>query len=508
MELSRMICRYNREGKGVFDQFYLDEDLNVPDAKEDVKQMIESSAEVKVEDLKQVENYVRASGKVYFRALYQTASVDSMPEILEGKIPFEEMIYIEPEEGEEYYIRNLRSELTVTVVNSRKLGLRAMVELELGREKTVEEEIPVDVESEIPVYKKCRKMNMLQLRTTKKDTYRIKEELTLPGTKESIGQLLMTDVTNRKLEIRPGQDELILRGELLVFCMYLSGEEKTDWVSQTLNYEGRILCDGVTEEMYYSVQHTLEDPLVDIRMDEDGEMRILGIEGTLSLRISIYEEEEPEILETGWKVAIDPGHQAKGNSEQEPVGPGASEMKAKVASGTSGRTTGVAEYELNLAVGLKLKEELLNRGYEVYMIRETHDVDISNAQRAQLAAESGADILVRIHANGSENSSVAGALTMAPSSVNPYMGGELVEQCQKLSEIIIESFCETTGAKNQGVYQTDTMSGLNWCTIPATIVEMGYMTNPEEDTKMQTEEYQSMMVQGIANGIDRYFHSS
>lgn len=224
--------------------------------------------------------------------------------------------------------------------------------------------------------------------------------------------------------------------------------------------------------------------------------------------VPVLTPEEPEILETGWKVAIDPGHQAKGNSEQEPVGPGASETKAKVASGTSGRTTGVAEYELNLAVGLKLKEELLNRGYEVYMIRETHDVDISNAQRAQLAAESGADILVRIHANGSENSSVAGALTMAPSSANPYMGGELVEQCQKLSEIMIESFCETTGAKNQGVYQTDTMSGLNWCTIPATIVEMGYMTNPEEDTRMHTEEYQSLMVQGIANGIDRYFHSS
>lgn len=224
--------------------------------------------------------------------------------------------------------------------------------------------------------------------------------------------------------------------------------------------------------------------------------------------VPVLTPEEPEILETGWKVAIDPGHQAKGNSEQEPVGPGASETKAKVASGTSGRTTGVAEYELNLAVGLKLKEELLNRGYEVYMIRETHDVDISNAQRAQLAAESGADILVRIHANGSENSSVAGALTMAPSSANPYMGGELVEQCQKLSEIMIESFCETTGANNQGVYQTDTMSGLNWCTIPATIVEMGYMTNPEEDTRMQTEEYQSLMVQGIANGIDRYFHAS
>ena len=71
--------------------------------------------------------------------------------------------------------------------------------------------------------------------------------------------------------------------------------------------------------------------------------------------------------------------------------------------------------------------------------------------------------------------------------------------------MVIEAFCEATGAKNQGVYQTDEMSGLNWCTIPATIVELGYMTNPEEDVRMQTASYQDSMVQGIANGIDQYF---
>ncbi|MCI6995546.1 MAG: N-acetylmuramoyl-L-alanine amidase [Eubacterium sp.] len=221
----------------------------------------------------------------------------------------------------------------------------------------------------------------------------------------------------------------------------------------------------------------------------------------------ILEPEEVNIENNGKKIAIDPGHQGKGNSEKEPIGPGASQTKAKVASGTTGRITGVPEYQLNLDVSLKLRDELEVRGYEVYMIRETNDVNISNAERAKAAADAGADLLIRIHANGSENSSVAGALTMSPTSSNPYVDSETVKECQKLSQIVIEAFCEATGAKNQGVYQTDEMSGLNWCSIPATIVELGYMTNPEEDVRMQTASYQDSMVQGIANGIDRYFTS-
>ena len=109
--------------------------------------------------------------------------------------------------------------------------------------------------------------------------------------------MLLTDITGRKLEVRAAQDELLLRGELQIFCMYLSEEGKTDWLEQSVPYEGRIECSGATEGMYYDVQHALEDTLADVRMDEDGEMRIIGIEGTVSLRINLYEEEELNLLE-------------------------------------------------------------------------------------------------------------------------------------------------------------------------------------------------------------------
>ena len=153
---------------------------------------------------------------------------------------------------------------------------------------------------------------------------------------------------------------------------------------------------------------------------------------------------------------------------------------------------------------MKLKEELQSRGYQVYMIRETNDVDISNAERAQAAAGQGADILVRIHANGVDDSSVHGALTMAPSLDNPYVGA-IAAKCQSLSRAVVDSFCAATGAAHLGVQQTENMSGINWSTIPVTIVEMGFMTNPEEDLLMASEDYQNNMAAGIADGIDSYF---
>jgi len=209
--------------------------------------------------------------------------------------------------------------------------------------------------------------------------------------------------------------------------------------------------------------------------------------------------EEPRLM-----IAIDPGHQSRGNYEREQNGPGSLNFNTKVATGTRGVYTGVPEYQLVLEVSLQLRDELIARGFDVFMIRETHDVNITNRERAVMASESGADIFLRIHANGSTSQNAHGIKVLTSTTNNPYIP-HLYQESRALAEAVLCEMVTATGARNMGIMWSDNMTGNNWSTIPVIIVEMGFMTNPQEDELMQTPEYQRRLVLGMVRGVERYF---
>lgn len=302
MELIKKEIQTNVIGKTITDQFVIDDDYNVPDSKSDVGRVVAGEGMVTVEEIRRMENYLRVAGKLYFKILYVTDAVIPGLASLQGQLPFEEMVYLDKEEGETYIVQVTGVEFNAAVIHSRKLSLKAMVDLSIHSEKTGEEEITTDVDGEERIFKKMRPAELLKFHTGKKDIYRIKEEIAIPGTKENIGTLIWTDVELRKIDTKVSQDLISFTGTLQLFALYKSEEDKTDWVEQTVPFEGSISCNGAQEGDYHHIYHNLSDVNVEVRMDGDGEMRALGMEATLEMRVFLYEEEQLEILEDVYSV--------------------------------------------------------------------------------------------------------------------------------------------------------------------------------------------------------------
>ncbi len=203
-------------------------------------------------------------------------------------------------------------------------------------------------------------------------------------------------------------------------------------------------------------------------------------------------------------IVIDPGHGINSYTKQEPMAPGSSQMKAAFVSGTAGANQ--TEEQLNLAVGLKLRDALKEKGVTVHMTRTTHECDVSNVDRAQMANDLGADIAIRIHADGSTNTSAHGVSVLVPG--NQYIkDSALISESRLAGEKVLAEFVKATGAVNRGISVRNDMTGFNWSTVPVILVEMGFMSNPNEDRLMETEDYQNKMVNGIVNGLEMYFES-
>lgn len=203
-------------------------------------------------------------------------------------------------------------------------------------------------------------------------------------------------------------------------------------------------------------------------------------------------------------ICIDPGHQQKGDNKAEPIGPNSSVTKARVSAGTRGVGSKRWEYEVNLEASLILKELLENQGYQVVMTRETHDVNISNAERAQMANKVKADMTIRVHCDSVGNSSKTGATILVPAKNSKFTKGVVYEKSLNYAEALKEELAKKD-IKVNNICERSDITGFNWSEVPVVIFEMGFMSNYCEDKKLCDKDYQTKLMECVVDSLNKVY---
>lgn len=267
------------------------------------------------------------------------------------------------------------------------------------------------------------------------------------------------------------------------------------------------ICMGCTNQIdknnQSSNQNSVSESKIKLKSSVSG-AEITAIEATEALASANKTDKKVNKPLEGLTVCVDAGHGITARkSIKEPIAPGTDIMKTAIASGTRGVSTNETEEKINLKVSIKLKKKLSDKGAKIVMVRESDRCDLTNVERAKFWNSSCADITVRIHCNGINNSKVSGILMMIPGE--KYIKDEgILGRSSKAGQYILDGVLKYTKARSRGILKSNEMTGFNWSQIPVVLLEMGFMTNPAEDILLNTDQYQEKIVEGITEGLERY----
>ncbi len=310
MKLQKEYVHMNFERERKVTQITFDEDVIVPDSQPDMEALILEQGEIELDEVRPAQNRVTLKGRLTFCALYRAPSGDVKQ--MAGEVPFEEVVNVaETTDRDQWQVHWNMEDLTLGIVNSRKLSVRAIVTISLAAEQIRDAAVAVGVESEELHDVRMANYEWMQLAVRTRDTFRFREELDLEHNRPNVAQLLWKRLTLREFEVRPLDGALSIRGELAFFGVYAGEEEHIplQYVEKMLPFSGTLDLPDCTEEMIPDVDVRLTKPVVEAKPDYDGEMRAIGAEALLELEIRLYEERRAAVLEDvycpAWEVELE-----------------------------------------------------------------------------------------------------------------------------------------------------------------------------------------------------------
>ncbi|MCI5597241.1 MAG: DUF3794 domain-containing protein [Lachnospiraceae bacterium] len=279
-------------------QITLDKDMNVPDSKPDIEKIVQNRGELRLEEIEVLNDKIRIKGTLLYRGLYLTG--ESGPLLNSLSYPFELEEYINVDGMEPMDSTKVTAELddlNVILINSRKLGIRALITFHLAVNEIRRVEGAVE-EKEEGIQQLHHQLSLTQLAFHKRDTNRIKGEMTLAASKPNIRELIWDQVSLRNPDIRLMDGKVNIRGDLLIFLLYLGEEEHVpvQYLEWELPFSSELLCGECKEEMVGNIHISVGSRQIEVKPDSDGEERVLELEVILDLDMKGYQEESVEFL--------------------------------------------------------------------------------------------------------------------------------------------------------------------------------------------------------------------
>jgi N-acetylmuramoyl-L-alanine amidase len=202
-------------------------------------------------------------------------------------------------------------------------------------------------------------------------------------------------------------------------------------------------------------------------------------------------------------ICIDPGHgtpPAVGR-EREPIGPGARVFKEKDGGGAAGEAAVV------LAIARRTRALLLAAGYRVALTRTGPTTTLGNVGRARFCNRRRAALMLRIHADGSTDSSRRGVSTLYPARRAGWTN-DIFEPSLRAARLVQRELARSTGAPDLGLVSRSDLTGFNWANVPAILVETGFLSNPAERRLLHSAGYRQRVARGLAAGVRAFVVNS
>ena len=282
-------------------QITLDDDYNVPDYRPDIVKVLKEKGELHFDEAKAAAGAAWLKGRLVFRVLYRSDQENGKISCLKGEIPFQEKLNMDG--VQEYDVIQASGEiedLTIGVIHSRKISVRAVILLKTEEPREKEDELCVGIEADDGCEKRYRNTNILQLLCMKRDQCRQKSEITLPSSKPNVQEILWKSLEIRNLDTKMGQDGVKLSGEVLISVLYQEEEEtdRVQWYETVIPLDCGVECDAGTEaDIIYKVKARPASMELEVKPDYDGEERVLVLELVMNLDIRVWKEQEISMLE-------------------------------------------------------------------------------------------------------------------------------------------------------------------------------------------------------------------